>query len=191
MKDPSSSAPRRRLLGRGLALVAGAIGLGLTDRSSRAEAAGRTPRIEGASGRTMRLYGRSWRLYGDGHRHGQAPVAGEQLIASGELLASPNGAVAGEFQAVRFATAAPFASGRFASGSVEFHTFGLPDGTIMGMGVAAGASATFAIVGGTGRYAGAAGVYVARQAPADLGGDGSADFTFTFTAPIGGTSHAL
>jgi hypothetical protein len=39
----------------------------------------------------------------------------------------------------------------------------------------------FAIVGGTGRYLGARGSYVARRLPVELGGDGSAAFTMTFS----------
>ena len=40
----------------------------------------------------------------------------------------------------------------------------------------------YAIVGGTGRYHGASGSYVASQRPAGAGGDGSADFTFMLQA---------
>ena len=64
---------------------------------------------------------------------------------------------------------------------VESHAFRLPDGTIHGMGTADGADSVFAIVGGTGRYVGARGSYTARHMPIELGGDGSAAFTMTFT----------
>jgi uridine phosphorylase len=62
------------------------------------------------------------------------------------------------------------------------HHFNLGDGTIVGMGTVGGLRDTesvHAIIGGTGRYEGASGSYVARQSPLDLGGDGSAHFTFT------------
>ena len=41
---------------------------------------------------------------------------------------------------------------------------------------------SYAIVGGTGRYAGASGTYTARQSLRELGGDGTAEFTLNLTA---------
>ena len=63
-----------------------------------------------------------------------------------------------------------------AAGALMLHTFELADGTILGMGSGPLSEATYAVVGGTGRFQGAAGSYVARQHPRDLGGDGSAEF---------------
>ena len=40
----------------------------------------------------------------------------------------------------------------------------------------------FAIVGGTGRYAGARGTYLARRDPLEFGGDGTASFEIDLTA---------
>jgi hypothetical protein len=64
------------------------------------------------------------------------------------------------------------------------HHFNLTDGTIIGMGTTQDfrdAESVHAILGGTGRYEGASGSYVARQSPLDLGGDGTAKFDFTIT----------
>jgi hypothetical protein len=66
--------------------------------------------------------------------------------------------------------------------TLEQHTFILDGGTIVGSG--AGTQSlevgdTFAVVGGTGHYAGARGTYVARQRPLQFGGDGTAEFTIT------------
>ena len=48
------------------------------------------------------------------------------------------------------------------------------------MGTAApGAGGVFTILGGSGRYLGATGSYVAEQNPVETGGDGSARFTLT------------
>lgn len=62
------------------------------------------------------------------------------------------------------------------------HTFKLRDGTIVGTGTAGRLEGVFAILGGTGRYAGARGTYVARQRHHEFGGDGAAEFVLTFIA---------
>ena len=51
--------------------------------------------------------------------------------------------------------------------------------SIFGVGAGALGPATFAVIGGTGRYSGATGSYVARQSRRELGGDGTAEFTLT------------
>jgi hypothetical protein len=65
----------------------------------------------------------------------------------------------------------------------ELQTFNLAGGSIFGMGTppARGEGvATFAILGGTGSFAGATGTYTQEQRPTDRGGDGTARFEFTF-----------
>jgi hypothetical protein len=57
----------------------------------------------------------------------------------------------------------------------------LLDGTIIGSGTAGQLEGVFAILGGTGRYAGARGTYIARQHDQDFGGDGSAEFVLKLT----------
>ena len=54
--------------------------------------------------------------------------------------------------------------------------------SLFGTGTAGQSDGAFAITGGTGRYAGVQGTYVARQQHADLGGDGTAEFVFTLRA---------
>jgi hypothetical protein len=58
------------------------------------------------------------------------------------------------------------------------HTFKLGDGSIFGTGTAGSLEGSFAVLGGTGRYAGVQGTYAARQGHSELGGDGAAEFVF-------------
>lgn len=61
--------------------------------------------------------------------------------------------------------------------TLEQHLFTLPGGTLVGSGtVDLQGRGTFAVIGGTGRYAGCRGSYVAHQQRVDLGGDGSARY---------------
>jgi hypothetical protein len=67
-------------------------------------------------------------------------------------------------------------------GSLEQHTFILPEGNLYGSGMATSGTESeghFAIIGGTGKYLGAQGSYVARQSHVDFGGNGTATFTLT------------
>lgn len=61
--------------------------------------------------------------------------------------------------------------------TLEQHLFTLPGGTLVGTGTAdLHGHGTFAVIGGTGRYAGCRGSYTAHQQRADLGGDGTARY---------------
>jgi hypothetical protein len=153
---------RRGVLGRGLMVLAG---LG-------AAVAGR-PAFARARPGSLVLYGRNWRGYG----HGRGlPLEDDRLSVRGDLLARPDGGPVGEF----FATAFAFGGAPHPAHAerLELHTFKLAGGTIFGTGTVGGLEGAFAIVGGTGRYAGAHGTYVARQGHPELGGDGAAQFVF-------------
>jgi hypothetical protein len=160
---------RRGILGRGLVLLAG---LG-------AAAGGRMTFARGVSHGSFVLYGRNWRGYGHG-RPGGLPLEGDRVTVRGELLAQPGGEPVGEFFATAFALggAAHPAQGE----RLELHTFKLREGTIFGTGTAGGIEGAFAVQGGTGRFAGAQGTYVARQGHTKLGGDGGAEFVFSLRA---------
>jgi hypothetical protein len=93
--------------------------------------------------------------------------------------------VIGHFTAAHLTHDSPFAA---AVSSLEIHTFTLRDGTIDGSAVR-GADGQFLILGGTGRYAGIQGSYVARQATRELGGNGTAEFRLTSTRREG--SHGI
>ena len=161
---------RRGILARGLLLVSGAAGLGAAAGSRFAFGRGR----DSAS---LVLYGRN--LQG-GRRLGALPLEGERLSVRGDLLAHPDGEPIGEFAAAAFTlggAAHPAAAER-----MELHTFKLREGSLFGTGTAGQSDGAFAITGGTGRYAGVQGTYVARQKHSDLGGDGTAEFVFTLRA---------
>ncbi len=172
MGEAMRTSSRRGVLGRGLVLVAGALGLGA---AQRAEAAGSV--LPTTKATELRLYGRNFHLHAPERRAGQVPEKGDSHSAYGELLARPKGKVVGHFTAAHLTHDSPFAAG---ASSLEIHAFALQDGTIHGLGsVARGAEGHFVILGGTGRYAGAHGSYVARQSSRELGGNGTAEFHLT------------
>jgi hypothetical protein len=166
---------RRSLLGGGLLAAAGALGLGSAlKRSSAPETVKAQP---SAPPRTeLTLYGRHMHLHAPDRRSGELPRKGDRHSAYGELLDAPEGAAVGHFSAAHLSLDSPFA----AASSLEIHTFDLGDGTLHGLGSAVrGADGHFVILGGTGRYLGATGSYLARQQPRELGGDGTAEFHLT------------
>ena len=111
------------------------------------------------------------------------PAKGERLTGYGELLDRPGGTKVGEFFSTLFALDSPFGLTPMGATGLEYHSFNLSDGTILGLGTGAGdGESTFAIVGGTGRYAGARGTYIAHQRPRELGGNGTAEFRLTLVA---------
>src|SRR5206468_3799858 len=74
--------------------------------------------------------------------------------------------------------------GFLAVSCVEFQTFQLPDGVLFGVGAGGGAGAqrTWAVLGGTGRFAGARGSYVEREVSVAPAGRGAVEFILTLTA---------
>jgi hypothetical protein len=186
---------RRTLLGGGAALVSGLLGAGLFGRQvGRADAATAAQPTETSAPPSvglqeqpptteLRLYGRGWQLQSDAPRAAWArPTRGQRSLVFGELLDAPadaGGTRLGELYATCTCVDAPFGPGPTAATSLEQHTLNLPDGTLTGMGTSQGDEGVFAIVGGTGRYAGARGSYTARQSPVGRGGDGTAALVVT------------
>jgi len=169
MTDAVKGSTRRSLLRGGLfaAGLAGVAGL-----------VGRKPglgSVPAAAGSTLTLRGTGWRLTAPGLVRGDLPKRGDLATVTGTL--DPGGEFAGTIHYLDVNTG----HGPFASAQQETHTFHLADGTIVGMGTSlAGREPVFAIVGGTGRYAGVTGSYSAVQSPFEVGGDGTAEFIFTF-----------
>jgi len=169
---------RRGVLGRGLLLVAGAIGVGAGAGAAKLAT---DASAEPADQLRLQLYGRSWRLETPNRKQGERLVAGEQGTVHGELV-DANGKTVGRFYGSRMAIQSGPAGPMVADGSMELHTFKLEDGTIHGIGSTIAGESIFSIAGGTGRYAGSRGHYVAQQRLRELGGDGTAEFTIDLRA---------
>ena len=128
---------------------------------------------------TFMLEGRGWHIYSRDIARGRLPEGGERMLSYGELYAGEDAEKIGDFAATYFGLPRRAADGRLAS--LEQHVFTLPGGSLFGSGMTAPGFATvdeFAIVGGTGKYAGARGTYVVRQSHLEFGGDGTATITF-------------
>ncbi len=182
---------RREALKRGFLMIGAAVGVGTAGKAlvsssgDSAPARSRGPRME-----QLTLHGRQWHLTSTELKPGQLPDKGSRLLGRGELVDAPGatGTAIGEFHATSFGIDSPGRAGADGAATLEFHTFNLSDGTLMGSGTARAsldAADVFAIVGGTGKYVGARGSYVARQQPLELGGDGTAQFTLTLITEEG------
>lgn len=171
-------AKRRSILKSGALMLAGVMGLGGVGAETVAEAA----TDDGGGTTTLTLYGRQWQMYVPDRRAGSVPVKGDRVAMYGEFLDAVSGQKVGEFYANGVCLDAPFGASPFAAGNIEMHTLNLDGGTIIGMGSASAGENEYAIVGGTGRFLGVRGSYVARQSPWELGGDGTAEFVITLIA---------
>lgn len=182
----TSKFPRRTLLQRGLLVIAGALGLVAAERRPSGEAAVALQRLEptpGASVSTLRLYGRGWRPQAQAPGRGHSSQ-GDHLVSYGDLVDGATGEIVGRFCANGFCPQTPLGHPMIAAPTIEFQTLALNDGTVFGIGAAAlnpGAEMTYAIVGGTGRFAGACGTYTAR-ASEQAGERGAIEFMLTLTA---------
>lgn len=178
---------RRQALKRGLVLLGAAAGVGSAGKALSATmksepGAAPAPARTTAATEQLTLHGRQWHVSSGDLRPGQLPDRGQRLLGRGELLDRPNGQKVGDFFATAFGIDSAGRAGPDGAATLELHTFNLADGSIIGTGTAKAsvdADDVFAIVGGTGRYVGARGSYVARQQPLELGGDGTASFTLT------------
>ena len=154
-----SKTTRRGIVAGGIALLGG-LGLGAAATSRATDGAKQ-------SGNTFALRAPRLRL-ADPEAQAGIPGRASRLEGEAELLDS-RGKAAGTFSSV------VLPSGR---DGVELHTFQLENGTLLGMGRVGG----YAVVGGTGAYAGASGAYAFEHLAEHLGGDGSAHFVIDLTA---------
>jgi hypothetical protein len=179
---------RRSALKHGLVALGGLVGVGVAGQTvggARADAAEGSPSAVSPRLQRLTLYGRDWHSFSQVRPAGVLPTRGDRLLASGDLHFAPDGEKVGEFHAAVFSLGPPGQVGPGGAGSLELHTFNLPDGSMVGTGTASpdvDREDTFAIVGGTGRYSGARGTCVARQGHREFGGDGTAELTLTFVA---------
>jgi len=176
---------RREALKRGLAVMGAAVGVGAAGKTivgtTHSTAVGSTS-TNGPKSEQLTIHGRQWHVSSTELRPGELPDRGHRLLGRGDLLDGPDGTKVGDFFATSFGIDSPGRAGPDGAATLELHTFNLPGGSIVGTGTARAAldaEDVFAIVGGTGRYVGARGSYVARQQPQEFGGDGTAQFTMT------------
>lgn len=172
---------RRDALKGGVTLLGAALGVGAA--SGRAFPGIPDRASDSKQSLALVLHGQRWRITSQDVRRGELPPAGVRMLARGEIMDKPShGRKIGDFFATYYRIHTPGKVAHHEPGSLELHTFVFPDGTIVGSGVASAGTDSegqFAIIGGTGRYQGARGSYVARQSYRDFGGDGTATLTLT------------
>ena len=159
MVELNKPTNRRTVLRRGLIFLAGAAGLQLADKEARA---GHEPAPEGGA-KTLRFCARLRQAHQQGQRPGALPVWNGRTNTQGELLDAVSGKRVGAFYATAFCPEASFGGQANIGATIELHTFTLNDGMLFGMGSAAANAAgpqQHAILGGTGRFAGARGICV-------------------------------
>jgi hypothetical protein len=169
-KTTRAGALKRLLLLAGGAAGLGAMGGKAFGRTAAVPAA--IPEAAGGKTKTVVLRGRDWRHIVHDAEPGKLPARNAMRTPSGRIV-DARGRNLGAFRAANLAGS---------GGAFQLQTFDLVDGTILGVGAAGLHDDPFAIVGGTGRYVGVSGTYVAKQSPRELGGDGTAEFTLTLTA---------
>ncbi|HEY0411069.1 MAG TPA: hypothetical protein VGE42_12475, partial [Candidatus Dormibacteraeota bacterium] len=149
---------RRGALKSGVALLAGAVGLEVVGRARDGAAAAPALPLPAVprSAPTVTLHARHLRAVPVGGRPGMPVENGARLTLFADLV-DARGAVVGSLTGISHCTAAPLSSDDSPVGAIEMHTLSLRDGTILGMGTTtavAWGTGAFAVVGGTGRYAG-------------------------------------
>ena len=170
--NSTGNTTRASLLKRLGLVAAGAAGFGVAaktaarDGGSTAAAPVRRPQPQ-----QLMLYGRDWRLHRPGVEFGKLPSANDVSVPKGRIVDAKEREL-GLFRAAAMPGLAAF----------HLHTFELAEGTILGIGANRLDEGSYAIVGGTGRYAGATGTYTARQFLRELGGNGTAEFTLNLNA---------
>ena len=176
MEGQSKSPERRTLLQRGLVALAAGLGLGAGGRSAAAAPA--APPTPAAGVVVLRGRRRPASPQGRLPRGATAP----RLVREGELV-DDAGATVGRFSSSSFCGESPFGPQIAAASSLELQAFHLEDGSsLFGIGSAAGPSTSgraLAILGGTGRFAGARGTYQEREVEGGSGGRGSVEFVVT------------
>jgi hypothetical protein len=165
--EPAEGTSRRALL-TGLGLVAGAAGL--TSIAGH-EAREVTPPSGPPSLLPRKVYGADWRIVRPGVAPGTMPPIGAPSLPHGRLVDS-GGIDLGRFEASVMPTS---------GNGINLHQLVFFDGSITAVGPATFDDATFAVIGGTGTYAGVSGTYNLHQEPAPSGG--TALFTLDIKTP--------
>jgi hypothetical protein len=159
-------------------VLGSALGLGVLERRATAEEVPAAP----IGPTTLKLHGRRRPTPARGALNGKANAG--RTMRSGDLLDGPDGSLVGEFHANGFCLETALGLPAPAVSSLEFQTFQLSDGTLFGVGAPGGAGSerTWAVLGGTGRFAGARGTYVERDLSVAPVGRGAVEFILTLSA---------
>ena len=163
--SPPSAPPgtsRRSLLTKGAALVAGAVGASVLASSAALGAL-----VHQRRGSTLTLYVRDIRFRTPARRR---RLASRHTVATRRLV-DASGQSVGSFSAGVLAGS---------GGGIAVQRFNLADGTIIGMG-SGGLGGDYAVVGGTGRYAGATGTYSTQVSAGERGRDAAFRISLTGT----------
>lgn len=173
---------RRTVLQRCLAFAVGVLGAPLAVPDARGEpappATSVPPAPDGA--KALSFCARRLQVHCPSTKPGELPGWTGRLHSHGDLLQQPDGPKVGEFSATCFGPESPF-GGAGTDHAVELQTLKVPHGTLFGIGCAGPAAQgerAYAILGGTGRFAGAKGSYVIRQNPTRRGEE-SIEFVIT------------
>ena len=158
---------RRSAIRRGLLALGGVVGLGAASDVGAAT----------ASSASLVLRAQHLQVHVGGQPATRLPASGEPAAAQGELV-DEGGRRVGEVHVALMPVHGPGRASADA-GTMEWHTFHLDGGTIIGSGSAGTAGGAFAIVGGTGSYAGARGTYTMVRG--DALGTGTAEFVLRLT----------
>jgi hypothetical protein len=160
--SPPGSSSRRTLLMQTAIVLGGAVGAAACGQASAAAPSGP------ASTRSTAGTGNAWTLLGSGRTLAPAPVDGvvdtTAIAFGGVLMDAASGVEVGRFCAQALGRAG-FPSG--AAGGVEIQSLQLMDGALYAVGPAGGdrTERSYAVLGGTGRFTGARGTCVVREAP--------------------------
>ena len=172
----AAGTSRRNLITRGLGLFAGAVGVGIS--GTALQSAGRAGPVAVPAGAVppvairpteLALFVRDVRFSSPGVKPGELPT-GKVLTAPHGALVDASGTVLGSFSGGLLPGS---------SGQLGFQRFVFAGGTLIGMGSGSLVDEEYAVVGGTGRYAGASGTYSTKIQPGNHGRD--AEFRFNVT----------
>lgn len=164
MEDTVPPTRRRGFLRGTLVFLGSALGL----KAAGVEPA---PKAVVDSEKHLRFYARTRSL--NTHLPGDAAAAADRRGRRGALLTQPHGEQVGEYYATCLSHPGAFGVHLAESPGVDLQTFRLPQGTLFGAGANerndAGGT-VHAVLGGTGRYAGARGTFSLTPLRLETGG---------------------
>jgi hypothetical protein len=161
---------RRTALRRGLLFLGGLVGIGAATRVASTAPAATHAAGDGATAvrEVLSFCAQHLQVHVGGRRATRMPDSGEPAAAHAELV-DAGGRRIGEIHVAVMPVHGPGMASAD-TGAMEWHTFHLDGGTIIGSGSAGTEGGAFAVVGGTGRFAGARGTYTLRRG-GELGAD--------------------